>query len=135
MGDCVLTLLRNYEPLLVLLSQEADQGDPTAIGLFQQLTSYKICALFHLMADVLSATNHLSRIFQYRDICFRSIRNSVSILRQLKVPRNLTFQFPKDFKSDNQIKYPIKIQLNDKNAYLKVRLLEEHYGVYNLFRS
>ena len=64
LGECLRVLLRNYEPLMVMLSLEADSGDPTATGLFQQLTSYRYLALLHFMADVLGGTNHLSRLFQ-----------------------------------------------------------------------
>lgn len=38
-GKCIQALLRNYEPLMILLSQEADKGNPTSVGLLQQMTS------------------------------------------------------------------------------------------------
>ena len=64
---------------MVLLSQEADKGDPTAIGLHSQLSSYKFLALLHLTADILGISNHLSRIFQYKDVSFSVLRHTVSI--------------------------------------------------------
>ena len=73
MGDAVCTVIRNYEALLMLTSSEDLLGDPTAIGLNQQLSSYLILALIHLSADVLSITNHLSKFFQSRDVCFSAL--------------------------------------------------------------
>ena len=68
MGEAVTAILRNYEVLLVLVSEEAAQGDPTAIVLNKQLSSSVYPSLIHLAAEVLSLTNHLSRVFQYRDV-------------------------------------------------------------------
>jgi len=79
LGECLQAIVRNYEALTVTLSQEADAGDPTATGLYQQLTSYKFCALLHLMTDILGSINHLSKIFQYRDVCFSAVKSAVSI--------------------------------------------------------
>ena len=79
MGGCLTALIRNYEPLMVVLWTEADYGDPTAHGLFKHLSSYKSCALLHFMADILSVTNHLSRILQHRDVCFSTAKKSVSL--------------------------------------------------------
>ena len=45
LGECLRVLLRNYEPVMVMLFLEADSGDPTATSLFQQLTSYQYLAL------------------------------------------------------------------------------------------
>ena len=36
MGDAVLAIIRNYEALLILTSEEATLGDPIAIGLHHQ---------------------------------------------------------------------------------------------------
>ena len=65
---------------MVMLSAEADAGDAVAKGIFKQLTSYRFLALLHLMTDILSTTNHLSRLFQYRDVTFSTLKHSVSIL-------------------------------------------------------
>ena len=62
---------------MLLLDEEAAEGDPTSIGLYAQLTSFKLVALLHLVGDVLDVTNHLSRIFQNRDLSFMSIRGQV----------------------------------------------------------
>ncbi|XP_071793337.1 zinc finger protein 862-like [Asterias amurensis] len=77
MGQCVKSIIRNYAPLIVLASQEADDGDPVASGLYQQLTSYKCLALLHLAGDVLTATNHLSMAFQKNDISFATVRTRI----------------------------------------------------------
>ena len=77
MGEALTAILRNYEALLVLVSEEAAQGDPTAIGLNKQLTSYVYLALVHLAAEVLSVTNHLSKVFQYRDVCFSAVQQQL----------------------------------------------------------
>ena len=79
MGNAVLAVVKNYRTLMVLLSQEAQNGDPVAIGLEQQLSSFKYLALLHLCCDVLSTTNHISRLFQYRDVTFASVRTTVCI--------------------------------------------------------
>lgn len=62
MGESVRAIIHNYEALLVLTCQEAAEGDLVAIGLHQQLTSYLYLALLHFPCDVLSATNHLSKL-------------------------------------------------------------------------
>jgi hypothetical protein len=64
---------------MTLLSQEADAGEPTAIGLYQQLSSYKFVALLHLIGDILDAPNHMSRLCQFRDVCFSAVRSDVRI--------------------------------------------------------
>ncbi|XP_074662800.1 zinc finger protein 862-like [Tubulanus polymorphus] len=78
LGRCLVTIIRNYEPLVVFLSQEAADGDPVAQGLYEQLTSYKYCGLLHLLADVVLVTNHLSKIFQFRDVCFNAVRSALN---------------------------------------------------------
>ena len=77
MGESILAIMRNYEALMVLLSQDAGAGDPVAIGLFQQLSSYKYLALLHLAADILTTMNHLSRLFQFRDVSFGALHSTV----------------------------------------------------------
>ncbi|KAI8484045.1 hypothetical protein Bbelb_381630 [Branchiostoma belcheri] len=61
--EAIQSVLRNYRALAVYTEEQAAAGDPTAIGLHQQLTRYLPVALLHLLADVLDATNHLSRLF------------------------------------------------------------------------
>lgn len=78
MGESIVAIIRNYEPLMVLLSQDAAADDPVAIGLYQQLRSYKYLALLHLAADILTAMNHLSRLFQFRDVSFGALHSTVS---------------------------------------------------------
>lgn len=78
MGDAVTAIIRNYEALLLLTSQEAALGDPTAIGLNKQLSTYIYLALLHLASEVLSVTNHLSKVFQYRDVCFSTVRGNLN---------------------------------------------------------
>lgn len=77
MGESVTAIINDYEALLLLTSQEAAEGDPVAIGLNQQLSSYLYLALLHLTADVLSATNHLSKLWQYRDVCFSAVHREL----------------------------------------------------------
>ena len=62
MGDVVRAIIRNYEALLLLTSEEAAVGDPIAIGLNKQLSSYITLALIHLACEVLAVTNHLSKV-------------------------------------------------------------------------
>ena len=87
MGDAVSAIIRNYEALLMLTSSEGLLGDPTEIGLNQQMSSFLILALIHFAADVLSETDHLLRIFQNRDVCFsvlhQKLYNCVSTLEAL----------------------------------------------------
>ena len=75
MGDTVLAIIRNYEALLILTSEEATLGDPIAIGLHHQL-SYVYLVLKHLTSDIFAETNHLSKIFQFGDVCFGSLQQS-----------------------------------------------------------
>nr|XP_006822498.1 PREDICTED: zinc finger protein 862-like [Saccoglossus kowalevskii] len=88
MGEAVLAVLKNYEPLVMMIEDEAATGDPTAIGLHQQMTTYLFIALLHLTADVLSATNHLSRVMQYRDVCFSVLHgvfdDCIEVLQRLQ---------------------------------------------------
>ena len=76
-GDAIKAVIHNYHPLDVMLEEEAAKGDPAAIGLLAQLTKYKYIALLHLVGDILSVTNHLNRVFQYRDISFHTIKPQV----------------------------------------------------------
>ena len=76
-GECVLAVVRNYKALLVHLSQDAALGNPVAIGFDQQLWKYKIVALIHLLADILTATNHLSKLFQHQNITFSAVLSSM----------------------------------------------------------
>lgn len=78
MGDAILAIIRNYEALLILTSNEAAQGDPIAIGLHGQLSSYMYLALMHLASDILAEINHLSKIFQFRDVCFGTLGQSLN---------------------------------------------------------
>ena len=64
--------------LVTLLVDEAARGDPTAIGLAQQLTNFRYLALIHLCADVLDCTNQLSRTLQRRDVGFSSLKSAIS---------------------------------------------------------
>lgn len=83
LGNSVSAVVRNYEALMVLISKDANDGDPTAIGLLQQLSSYKYAALLHLACDMLVETNHLSKILQHRDVSFGVIMNQVKIADDL----------------------------------------------------
>ena len=79
-GESVTAVIRNYEVLMPVLEELAAEGNPTAIGLHRQLSSYLFVALLHFVADVLGITNHLSKIFKYRDVSFSCIRSTVSTL-------------------------------------------------------
>lgn len=79
LGEAVNALLRNYQTLMGVIADEVRYGDPTAIGLDKQLSSYKICGVLHLVADILEQTNRLSLVFQRRDVCFSVIKNQVSL--------------------------------------------------------
>ena len=74
MGDSITAIIRNYEALIILISKDAAEDDPVAIGLNKQLSSYKYVALLHLTADILNATNHL----QFRDVSFSALHSTVS---------------------------------------------------------
>ena len=88
-GETVSAIIKNYEPLLILTSQETAKCDPVAIALNKQLSSYLFLALMHFSADVSSATNHLSKLWQYRDICFSAIykefRDYIETLEELRI--------------------------------------------------
>lgn len=60
---------------MTLLIHESALGDPTAIGLAQQLAR---TSLIHLCADVLDSTNHLSHLLQRRDVSFSVLRTTVN---------------------------------------------------------
>ena len=77
LGNALKATMTNYQPLMMLLDEEAASGDPTSIGLHLQLSSYKVVALLHLTANVLHTTNNLCRIFQYRDLSFMTIKKGV----------------------------------------------------------
>ena len=77
-GESVTAIIRNYKVLMPLLEELATEGHPTAIGLHKQLTSYLFVALLHFVADVLAITDHLSKLFQYKDVFFSCIRSTVS---------------------------------------------------------
>ncbi|XP_035673668.1 zinc finger protein 862-like [Branchiostoma floridae] len=78
MGEAVRSVIENFRSLAVYTEEQAAEGDPVAIGLHQQLTSFLPMGLLHLLADVLDATNHLSKIFQYRDITFSVLRSELN---------------------------------------------------------
>lgn len=89
MGDAVSTIIWNYEALLLLTSQESAREDPTGIGLNKQLSSYVNLALIHLACEVLAVTNHLPKVFQYRDVCFSTVRGNLNdCIETLKDLRN-----------------------------------------------
>ena len=105
MGECVSAVVCNYKALLVYLSQDAVSGNPVAIGLDKQLRKYKFVALLYLSADILAATNHLSKLFQHRDVTFSAVRSSVedcmSILRGfLTADGTFLVQFHKELSED-----------------------------------
>ncbi|KAJ8022515.1 hypothetical protein HOLleu_37426 [Holothuria leucospilota] len=76
-GDALCALIKNYEPLMIVLDDDAAEGDPTAIGLLQQLSTYKFVALLHLAADVFGITNQLSKIMQYNEVNFSVLSTAV----------------------------------------------------------
>ena len=78
MGDAVSAIIRNYEALRLLTSQESAREDPTGIGLNKQLSSYVNLALIHLACEFLAVTNHLPKVFQYRDVCFSTVRGNLN---------------------------------------------------------
>ncbi|KAK2187597.1 hypothetical protein NP493_160g00032 [Ridgeia piscesae] len=78
LGNSVTALLRNYEAFMVVVEEDAASGDPTAMGLQKQLSAYTIVALLHLTADILATTDHLSRLFQQRDVSFCGVQAAVT---------------------------------------------------------
>ena len=105
MGECVSAVVSNYKALLVYLSQDAVSGNPVAIGLDKQLRKYKFVALFYLSADILAATDHLSKLFQHWDVTFSAVRSSVEdcmgILRGfLTADGTFLAQFHKELNED-----------------------------------
>ena len=56
MGDAVSGIIRNYEALHLLTSEEAALEDPTAISLNKQLSNYVNLALIHLACEVLAVS-------------------------------------------------------------------------------
>ena len=78
MGDAVSAIIRNYEALRLLTSQESAREDPTGIGLNKQLSSYLNLALIHLACEFLAVTYHLPKVFQYRDVSFFTVRGNLN---------------------------------------------------------
>ena len=86
MGQAVKAVIHNYQPLVILLEEEVANDDPTSIGLLEQLSSFRYVALLYLLGNVVGATNHLCRIFQYQDISFSVLqRSEVNVIGE--VPR------------------------------------------------
>lgn len=77
LGEAVVALIRNYEPLMIMVGQHAAEGDLTAASIENHMSQYKFVAMLNLLADILAATNHLSKLFQYRDVSFGSIRTNL----------------------------------------------------------
>lgn len=105
LAGCLWAVVRNYKALLVHLSQDAASGNPVAIGLDQRLREYKYVAPLFLSADILAATNHLSKLFQHRDITFSAVQSSVedcmSILEGvLTTDSTFLAQFHKELSED-----------------------------------
>ena len=78
LGNSIIAFIRNYEPLMLLIEEDAAVGDPTAMGLHVQLAQFKFVALLHFVADVLNTTNQLSCQLQSRDVHFSTVRTAVS---------------------------------------------------------
>ncbi|KAJ8277570.1 hypothetical protein GJAV_G00076780 [Gymnothorax javanicus] len=106
--EAVKAVIHNYEPLMILLEEESAQGDLTAQGLHRQLTSYRYVAMLHLVGDILQVTNHLNRIFQYRDISFMSIESQISgVLQTLNGLRDV----------DEDFLWPFLLHCNEDTGY------------------
>ncbi|XP_035679989.1 uncharacterized protein LOC118418251 [Branchiostoma floridae] len=77
-------------------------GDPGAIGIHQQLSSFLPVALLHLQADALDATNHLSGLSQCRDISFSSLGERVHHYDQVHRTDNYGSQKTEQLQQENQ---------------------------------
>jgi hypothetical protein len=70
-GQAVNSVLRNYNTLVSTATNEAaEKEDPVALGLEKQLRRYKVVALLHFVANLLSVMDHLHKVFQRRDAYF-----------------------------------------------------------------
>ena len=79
LGQAVEAVAHNYPVLMTLLSNlAAETDDALVFGLYHKLRQYRVIATLHFLADAIKVTNHLSLIFQYRDVNFGSIPRHVS---------------------------------------------------------
>jgi hypothetical protein len=79
MGESIKAVIKNYEAILKITEKDSDEGEPVAIGLHKQMTSYLFAALFHLASDVFDAVNSLSKTLQVQDVCFAHVQRGVII--------------------------------------------------------
>ena len=61
-------VLRSIPALVTFFEHEAQQSDPTAIGIHSCICSYKFLTLTHFVKDILSILTKLSLTFQLTDI-------------------------------------------------------------------
>ena len=70
-------VLRSIPALVTFFEHEAQQGDPTAIGIHSCICSYKFLTITHFVKDILSILTKLSLTFQLTDIDMSVIQPKV----------------------------------------------------------
>ena len=67
--NAIKAVVRTLPSLLVSLDREASEnGEPTAVGLYKFMKSYKSVASVYLLSDILPHLGRLSRIFQKENV-------------------------------------------------------------------
>ena len=67
--NAIKAVVRSLPSLLVSLDREASEnGEPTALGLYKFMKSYKFVASVYLLSDILPHLGCLSRIFQKENV-------------------------------------------------------------------
>ena len=67
--NAIKAVVRTLPSLLVSLDREASEnGEPTALGLYKFMKSYKFVASVYLLSDILPHLGRLSRIFQKENV-------------------------------------------------------------------
>ena len=62
---------------MLMIEEDVVAGYSQAIGFSVQLSQLNYVALLHVVADILSTTNHLSCQFQSRDVNFLKVGSAV----------------------------------------------------------
>ena len=77
LGNSVAAVKKKFESLMLMIEEDAVVGYSQAIGVSVQLSQFNYVALLHVIADILSTTNHLSCQFQSRYVNFFKVWSTV----------------------------------------------------------
>ncbi len=76
-ANCVSNVRKSLPSLLKTLESDSED-DMMASSLFQAMSTYKFLYLTHFFCDIMGDIATVSRIFQYRDVNYRTIKTTVS---------------------------------------------------------